>query len=211
MATLTGLAPDPRQPGYRLVDIDRGRFASIPADALAGLGLVVGRSLDARTLARLTELADLESAFRAGMRALARRAYATRDLRRRLIQRPHTLPAVDAALERLAQRGLLDDARFAVDYARQRARRGRGPARLLRDLMTQGVERRLAEQAIQEALQEEGIEPREVARRVARVRANALRALPPDVLRRRLAAFLARRGFTGAAIQDVVREVVSSA
>jgi regulatory protein len=142
---------------------------------------------------------------------LARRAFASRDLRRRLLLRQHTVAAVDGALARLAQRGYLDDARFALDYARQRARRGRGPARLLRDLLTQGVERRMAEQAIERALRDEAIEPREVARQIAQTRAHALRALPPDTRRRRLAAFLARRGFTGPAITDLLAEVVSRA
>ena len=42
MPTLTALAPDPRQPGYRLVEVDRGRFASLPAEALQGLELTLG-------------------------------------------------------------------------------------------------------------------------------------------------------------------------
>src|SRR6059036_2584009 len=96
-------------------------------------------------LDRLRELADVEGAQRAALRALARRAHARGDLRRRLVKRQHPPAAVDAALERLAARGLLDDGRFAEQYAALRATRGKGPARLLRDLLTQGVERRAAE------------------------------------------------------------------
>jgi len=74
-------------------------------------------------LARLQELADVEAAYRAGVRALALRPRAYHDLRRRLIQKPHPPSAVDAALERLAARGLIDDLRFAVHYAATRAAR----------------------------------------------------------------------------------------
>ena len=42
---LTGLAPDPRRPDYRLVEVDRGRFASLPAESLVGLDLVIGRAI----------------------------------------------------------------------------------------------------------------------------------------------------------------------
>src|SRR6266571_1339294 len=128
---LTGLAPDPRRPDYRLVEVDRGRFASLPAEALVGLGLVVGAEIPAQVFARLQELADLEGAYRAALRALARRAHARFDLRRRLLQKQHPPAAVDGALARLAALGLLDDARFARDYAGAKATRGggRGPTR----------------------------------------------------------------------------------
>src|SRR6266566_4848673 len=130
---LTGLAPDPRRPDYRLVEVDRGRFASLPAEALAGLGLIVGVEISARVFARLQELADLEGAYRAALWALARRAHARFDLRRRLLQKQHPPAAVDGALARLAALGLLNDAQFARDFAAAKARRGRGPARLVRD------------------------------------------------------------------------------
>lgn len=209
MPILTGLAADPRQPGFQLVEVDRRRFASLPEDALAGLSLVVGRPLDPRTLGRLTSLADVEAAVRAGARALARRGFATRDLRRRLLQRQHPTQAVEACLERLTALGLLDDGRFAHQYAASRAARGRGPARLLSDLIVQGVERRLAQQAVEDALREEGVDPLEAARRAAHHRANVLRGLPPEVRRRRLTAFLVRRGFGGTQLTSVVREAVS--
>jgi regulatory protein len=170
---------------------------------------VVGRPLDARSLARLTRLADVEAAARAAARALARRGFALGDLRRRLLQRQHPAAAVDAALARFAARGLLDDGRFALQYAASRAARGRGPARLVNDLLAQGVDRRVAEQAVGDALHDEGIDPLEAARAAARQRAAVLRGLPPDVRRRRLTAFLVRRGFGGTHLASVVREAVS--
>src|SRR4029077_12297093 len=98
--TLTGLAPDPRQPDYRLVEVDRGRFASLPVDALQPLGLTVGMELEAVMLDRLRALADIEAAQRAALRALARRAYARGDLERRLVKKQHPPRAVGAAPER---------------------------------------------------------------------------------------------------------------
>ena len=141
-------------------------------------------------------------------RSLARRGFARQDLRRRLVQRQHPAAAVDVALARLDAAGLLDDARYARQYAASRSARGRGPARLLSDLLAQGVERGTAEEAVSAALQDEGVDPLEVARRVARQRASSLGALPIDVRRRRLAAFLVRRGFGGANLATVVGEAV---
>jgi regulatory protein len=201
---LTGLAPDPRRPDYRLIEVDRGRFASLPAAALAGLGLTVGSEIGPSVFARLQELADLEGAYRAAVRALARRAHARFDLRRRLLQKQHPRPAVDGALERLVAQHLLDDARFARDYAGAKAARGRGPARLVKDLLTQGVDRAVAEAAVRAALADEGVDPAAAVRVVAAKRARQLAGLPAPVRKRRLAAFLARRGFQGPEVRSIV-------
>ena len=207
MAVLTGLAPDPRQPGYRLVEVDRGRFASLPAADLDLLPLSVGREIPERVLERLRELADLEAAWRAALRMQRLRGHARVDLQRRLLRKQHPPAAVEGALERLAARGLLDDHEFAFHYAGTHAARGRGAPRLVRDLLAQGVERRLAERVVQEALTAEGLDGDGVARAVAERRARQLAGLPPEARRRRLLAFLARRGFSGGKVRELVREL----
>jgi len=206
---LTGLAPDPHRPDYRLVEVDRGRFASLPATALTGLDLVVGGEIEPLVLERLHALADIEAAHRAALRAIARRAHARVDLRRRLLQKQHPAAAVDPALDRLSAAGLLNDAQFAVDYAAAKARRGRGPARLVRDLQAQGVERRVAEEAVRTSLAAEGVDPAEAVRALAEKRAKQLAGLPPAVRKRRLVAFLVRRGFNGGEIREVVESLNS--
>jgi regulatory protein len=201
---LTGLAPDPRRPDYRLVDVDRGRFASLPAADLANLELRIGAEIPPLVFERLQELADLEAAQRAALRALARRAHARFDLRRRLLQKQHPPAAVDGALNRLSAAGLLDDVRFAADYATAKARRGRGPSRLVRDLQAQGIDRRIAEKAVRTSLAAEDVDPASTVRALAEKRAKQLVGLPPQVRKRRLLAFLMRRGFQGADIRGVV-------
>ena len=160
-------------------------------------------------LARLQELADVEAASRAALRALAMRGRARRDLRRRLIQKQHPPRAVDEALARLDAQGLLDDRRFAVEYAARHAARGRGPARLVADLQRQGVDRAVADTAVGEALAEEGIDPDHALRAVAARRASQLAALPPAVRRRRLLAYLGRRGYGGAQVKELVEELLA--
>ena len=188
MAILTGLAPDPRQPGYRVVLVDRGRFASLPDDALAPLQLQVG----------------------AALRALARRGYARADLQCRLAWKRHPREAVAAALERLVARGVMDDRRYAEEYARARAARGSGRPRIVRDLLTQGVERETAEEAVRRALEVEGVDPDTAARALALRRVRQLGDLAPAVKRRRLFAFLLRRGYPGPQVRELVEELASA-
>lgn len=208
MPILTGLAPDPRHPDHRVVEVDRGRLASLPAEELGGLDLEVGAELSAAVLERLQELADIEAAYRAAMRSLALRPRASMDLRRRLLQKPHPPGAVDVAMQRLAAHGLLDDLQFAVHFAATRGARGRGPARLLRDLLAQGVDRRTAEAGIERAFADQGIDPLAAVRRLATRRAGQLEGVPVPARRRRLLAFLARRGYTGSQVIDLVQELV---
>lgn len=207
MPLLTDYAPDPRRPGYRVLEVDRGRFASLPEETLAVLPLVVGAEIPPQALERLEELADEEAALRAGLKALARRPHARADLRRRLIQRQHRPAAVDAALTRLAERGLLDDAAFAERWAATRALRGRGPARLIHDLLAQGVGRSAAEAAVAAALAREGVDALEQARRAARRRLPALDKLAPPDRERRLSHYLVRRGYPVADARAVAREL----
>lgn len=210
MGVLTGFAPDPRRPGYRLLEVDRGRFASLPEELLASLGLAPGVELSPAVLDRLQALADVEAAYNAAVRAQARRPHARRDLRRRLVQKQHPPQAVDAALERLVGQGLLDDRSFAEHFAATRAARGRGPVRLVSDLLQQGVDRRVAEEAVQVAVAEEGLDLQSAVRHVATRRAVQLGDLPAGVLRRRLLAYLGRRGYGGAEVREVVEQILTS-
>jgi regulatory protein len=135
------------------------------------------------------------------------RGRARGDLRRRLIQKQHPPRAVDEALARLDSQGLLDDRRFAVEYAARHAVGGRGPARLVADLLSQGVDRTLADAAVGEALAEEGIDPDRILRTVAARRASQLATLVPVVRKRRLLAYLARRGYRATEVKELVEEL----
>jgi hypothetical protein len=81
---LTGLAPDPRRPDYRLVEVDRGVLLR-SRQLISNPQSCSGAELSGLVAERL-ELADREAAHRAALRAVARRAHARFDLRRRLLQ-----------------------------------------------------------------------------------------------------------------------------
>ena len=210
MLICTGLAPDPRRPGYRAVEVDRGRFASLPEDALRPLGLAQGSEVTPALRDALDALAEVEGAYQAAIRLERLRSHAKWDLRRRLVLKQHRGEIVDQAIARLEWSGVVDDRRFAETYARSRVSRGRGPSRVLRDLLTQGVDRRLAEQAVAAAVTQEGVDPAQEARAAAERRVKQLRDLPPATKRRRLMAYLVRRGFGGSETRDLVRELCGS-
>jgi regulatory protein len=207
LPVLTALEPDPRRPGTLRVEMDGVRFGAVPDTLAQAAGLAVGRPVDAELQERLAAAADAEAAFRTLLRALERRSFARVDLGRRLIRKGHPRPAVDAALERAATLGLLDDAAFARNYVQTRAARGRGPARLTRDLMAMGVERGHIDGALA-AEWPEGSDRSSMPSALAAKRAAQLGHLPRQVRRRRVLAYLARRGFAGRDISELVSRVV---
>lgn len=204
---ITGLEPDPRRAGAQRVLVDGKLFATVH-EGWRGLGLAVGMPWDEARAQAVSQLADEEGAWRAALQALARRNHGVQELRRRLRQKGHVPGAVEYALERARGAGLLDDAAFARNYVETRAARGRGPGRLRKDLMALGLDRAHIDQAIS-AHWPEPEEALDLARGLAEKRARQLAGLPPEVKRRRLVAYLARRGFAGRGVSDLVRRVLA--
>ena len=210
---ITRLEPDPRHAGSVRLYVDRLLYCTVPQETIAAERLTPGRELDAELHERLGIAAEADAAHRVVIRSLERSGAARRDLERRLVRRGHSREAAAAALERAERGGLIDDAAFARHYVETRATRGRGPGRLVRDLLARGVARDLAEQAVA-AHWPDGPDHDTVAA-LARKRAGQLGSLPRPVLRRRLLAFLARRGYGGheavQAVTDILRRAEESA
>ncbi|MBI2071845.1 MAG: regulatory protein RecX [Gemmatimonadetes bacterium] len=207
---ITALTPDPRQPGYLVVEVDRARYASLPLEVVHQLELVPGLEIPSELAERLKRAADVESAYQVAARLLAMRPRSVYEVLARLRERGHNPSAAATAVGRLETAGVLDDAAYARHFARVRAPRGHGPARLLHDLLAKGVDRRVAERAIAEVLDADGVDAPAQARALAARRMGQLRDVPPRQRRRRLLAYLARRGFRGRDVQEMVTEVLNS-
>lgn len=201
---ITALIPDARRAGAIRVDVEGTTLCVVAREDAEVLGLVPGMIAEPGLVEGLNAAADSEAAFRTALRALERRSFARADLGRRLVRKGHPSAAVDVALGRLLARGLLDDAVFAVGYAEVRSSRGRGPARVRRDLGAMGVERAVIDRAVAVVWPPE-VDNGQRALELARGRAGRLAKLPRVAQRRRLLAFLARRGYTG----DVAHQAVS--
>ncbi|MEO5800715.1 MAG: regulatory protein RecX [Gemmatimonadales bacterium] len=202
-----GLVPDPRRPGSTRVLIGGRPAWTVPADVVRELGLTEGVALSGDSVARLDAAAEEEGAVRSGMRSLERRAHGTTELSRKLERKGHPASAVAAAIRRLTALRLLDDLGFAREYVAARSRRGRGPDRLRHDLALLGIDREMIGLAVHE--HEDGVEdPLAQPLALARKRAAQLRGLAPEARRRRLAAYLARRGFRGSEVRGVLESVL---
>lgn len=207
---ITSVEPDTRGAGALRVQVNGRPFCTIPAETGRELALRPGQVVDPALRERLGRAADAQAAYRFILAALGRRGFARRDLERRLVHRGHPREAARAAIERATAGGLLDDRDFAHSYAEAKSARGRGPARLLRDLFAMGVDRGIADEAIAAAWAGEDRQS-EAVLALARKRSGQLGSIARPVLRRRLLAYLARRGFAGAEVRAAVSRVLSEA
>ena len=151
-----------------------------------------------------------QSAYNYALNLLSARPYSTRALRRKLIQKEYLAADADDAIRRLADNGLLDDAKYAEQYARSKiVSTGASKRRLQQDLYRKGIKGDVATNAIASVIEQEEIDPAAVVERVAKKKLAQLGDLEPLVLRRRLFAFLARRGYDVDEIKAVVKRVTA--
>ena len=138
---------------------------------------------------------------------LARAPRSARDLRRRLLLKGEPESEVDAAVERLVAVGLLDDAAYARAFVRSKiSSQGFSRRRLQQELAKRGVAREISDAAIAEVLHDDDVDEGANIERVARKKLRTLQGLDEETQRRRLYAYLARRGYD----VDGVRAVVAN-
>jgi regulatory protein len=205
---VTALEKEPRGGGIR-VQVDGGPFATVsPADVVA-LGLRAGAALDDALAATLERRAESFAARTVALRMLGYRALPGREIARRLTRKGHARDVADGVVEALRAEGLVNDAEFARHYTRTRAAAKRlGPARLQSDLRRLGVDEQVAAEAVRETLEREHIEPGQLLREAAARKLREMAGLDRTAQRRRLKAFLMRRGFPSGEIVAVLRETL---
>ena len=91
---------------------------------------------------------------RAAMDLLARREHGRVELMRKLRKRGAPEELIEAALQRLAEEGLLSEARYLESFVAHKARAGYGPQRIREELGQRG----LASGDIDQALRDSGID-----------------------------------------------------
>jgi regulatory protein len=189
MARVTALHPE-RRDRVR-VELDGAPWRTLPTAAVVSARLTVGTDLDrgrARELGRAIRRAE---ALDAATRALARRDRSVVGLADYLARRGVGRKERAEAVDRLADIGYLDDARFSRDRARSLAERGYG------------------DEAVRFELERDGVPTEQVDAAVASLAAERERALA--VLRGSRSALtgirkLAAKGFSAYSIEAAAAE-----
>ena len=136
----------------------------------------------------------VQGAKDAAIKALAARDLTRRELMEFLVSRRYASATVEAAITELEVLGLVDDQRVAEAFVRSRLTGAVARDMIETELIERGVDEGIVTRVLDAMLQgrNEGNEALELAR--IRVRTSPAK-LDPDAIRRRVFAFLQRRGY----------------
>jgi regulatory protein len=201
---ITALPPQKHDPDRLSVFVDGELRMGLAAEIAHAARLRVGDVVDEARLEELERRDRTWQAREAALRLLAVRPRSAVELARRLRMKGYGPDVAEDVIGRLRELGMIDDAAFAGMLARDRVRlRPQGSRRLANELREKGVDEETARTAIRETMESEATDERELARRAA-AKWRPSPGEEPERARRRLHGFLARRGFDG----DVIREVL---
>ena len=169
-------------------DRRKGRPEAQPEGQSEGLP---GGWTSGRPQGQLNGLSEAGHATRlAALTLLARRDFATGELRERLADKGHPLPEIEAVVAQLLAEGGLDDGRYAASYVSYHADRGQGPRRIAQDLAQRGVAAALIDAALEAGPDWKALARQTRARRFGR-------EVPEEwSAKARQARFLQYRGFS---------------
>ena len=151
----------------------------------------------------------MKSAYTHALDALSRRSRSTSELSRWLKERDHPPEEIESVVERLTSSGLLDDAKYAASFARNRLiDRKLSKRRVLGELGRRGIPRELAATAVDAVMEDEGVDEESAVEVVAARKWRSLSKLDRQTGYRRLMGFLARRGYDGDVVRRVMKRVM---
>lgn len=154
---------------------------------------------ESQTALKEQRLSDYKKVRKKAMDLLMRREHAVAELQKKLANKDYDTEIVAEVIERLAEEGLVSDARFTEAFVRYRANNGRGPQRIQSELRERGVDEK-----IQAAYLDVG--DAQWLERAAQVRCKRFGDAPPADFkeRARQARFLQYRGFTSEQVREVL-------
>lgn len=202
--TITALRAQAKDP-QRVNVFVNGEFAiGVSLNTISKEGLYVGKLLSAEEFARVEQAESSDKALHAALRFLEARPRSTSEIRERLRRKDFADEAIEAAIERLAALGMIDDAAFARAWVESRqANRPRGVGALRDELRRKGIDRALAETVLSDEALIGGEDQHalSIARGALHKYANA-----PDraAFQRRMGGYLQRRGFGFATIGPIL-------
>jgi regulatory protein len=186
------------------IEIDGHAGVTLSEEVVARAGLGIGDELDEAAIAELLDADEKARAVEAALAFLSYRPRSEREVRDRLRRGRYGQEAIAHALARLRDWHYLDDEDFARRWVENRAtHRPRGRRLLQQELRHKGIDSETAREVIADADLDEAAAAEALARRQLAKYAGE----DPAVVRRRLGAYLARRGYG----YDVVRGALDRA
>jgi regulatory protein len=201
---LTAINASARAAGRFDVSVDSNPVARLGIQGIERLKLHIGLRVDARLAAAIAAEATISRAYDRAILMLAARGRASGELKRLLVRKGEDPVVVAAVIDRLTEAGFLDDDAFARQFTRSKTSSGISRRRIEQELGRKGVDRSVAVDAVAETFVEEHVDEGAAIERAAEKKLRTLGNTDDLTRRRRLYAYLARRGFDVDAINTIV-------
>lgn len=213
---ITALTEHYRKPGRYRVEVDGkairledGKSALIDVTLVLDHKIKIDAIFDAALEAIVRNGAARLATYDRALNALTSRARSAKELERWLANKKQAREYIAPTIEKLTELGFLNDAEFAKQFARSRAvGRGMSKRRIQAELARRGVSRDLADIALAEVIDEEQIDESAQIQAIADKKMRSLAKLAPDVQRRRLYGFLARKGYSSDLVMSTVLDLL---
>ncbi len=164
------------------------------------LELVPGFELPQATVAALHRSSRRRRTLEKALSLLARAPHATAGLRMKLLKRGYDREVIEQAIQWLTEKGYLDDSSFAEQWLHSRIdRHPEGRARLVSGLLSRGVSREAAEQAVECCVSPQ-VEKQSAVRFLEKLKRRGVAS--PELQEKKLKA----RGFSFTLTREVLEE-----
>lgn len=202
---ISRITPTRRDPERVSIFIDEAFAFALPTLLVMQRGLKRGDALDDAAVRELEGLAVAEKATEAALNFVSYRPRSEREVRDRLRQRAYPPAAIDYAIEKMRGWRYLDDKGFAEFWVESRIEHApRGRRALASELHAKGVDRSV----VSDVLDNVEFDESSAALELAQKRLRSLAGLDPETRKRRLSAYLARRGYGWDVVGPVLRQVL---
>ena len=167
-------------------------------------GLVSGDEINEEELTAFEEAAGSRRAFNSALNSLDYRDHSEKEIRAKLL-RKHDADYVDEAVEKLIELDLVNDERYAENYARELFERKKfGKMRIKSELRAKGISADIANAAVEELFEEE--EPDNVQRIVDIIGKRYYNRMNDEVGRKKVFSALQGMGYSFSDIREAMSE-----
>ena len=167
-------------------------------------GYISGDEINAEELTAFEEAAGSRRAFNSALNSLDYRDHSEKEIRAKL-KRKHGAEYVDEAVEKLTELDLINDERYAENYARELFEHKKfGKIRIKSELIAKGIASDIASEAVNSLFEDE--EPDNIQRIVDIIEKKYYNRMNDEVGRKKVFSALQRMGYTFSDIREAMSE-----
>ncbi|MBQ8468543.1 MAG: RecX family transcriptional regulator [Clostridia bacterium] len=182
--------------------VDGEFYSGILKETAVANNFFVGKEIDENLLADILIESETKQAFEKASNYLATRLHSKFELRMKLIKKEFSSRAIELALNRLEDYGYVNDKEFAKAFAAQNSKLSR--QMISQKLSSKGVSKDIIAEVVCAA------DPENEFQKALTVAEKYLKGKDKDSVRDKLYISLARKGFDGQTIKNVINKLYNT-